>query len=329
MTDPAVSVSLDEVADDAVELIRTFRDNGSISFQDLPLERSRAAYLASCRANGLPSAEVGDVETLSCPVAGGEIAIRLYRPPGMLADAVLPLVLFVHGGGWVLGDLDTHDPICRTICRDTGLIVAAIDYRRAPEHPFPVPAEDCRQAVAWLADQAGVLNLDVSRAIVFGDSAGAGIATWLASPNALLPAALNICGQVLLYPVTDLSAEWPSYTRLTAGFPLTASSMRWFAGLYVAPGTDRTDPRLSPLLGAERRQPPLFIVTVGLDPLCDEGIAFAAAASRGGTHVEHHHMPRHAHGLFTSAGRIATGARLLHRACAFIEDIVPVSGGGR
>jgi acetyl esterase len=127
-----------------------------------------------------------------------------------------------------------------------------------------------------------------------------------------------ILGQVLLYPVTDLSRETSSYQLVKSGFPLTASSMRWFGNHYVPAGLDLADPRLSPLLTAERKQPPLFIVTVGHDPLSDEGIAYAGAAARGGTQVEHHHLPRHAHGLFTSAGKIQTGRELLQLASNFV-----------
>lgn len=311
-------IPLTEVADDAVDLIRAFRAKGGISFQDVPLAESRANYLASCKANGLPAEEVGGVATYAYPVEGASASIRLYRPRGAHAGDVLPLVVFIHGGGWVLGGLDTHDSLCRHICNATGSALAAIDYRLAPEHKFPVPLNDCRQALQWLASNAEALRIDIRRVVLVGDSAGGSLATVLANEGSRHPGEARIFGQVLLYPVTDLSRETPSYQRVQSGFPLTAGSMRWFGNHYMPAGLDLADLRLSPLLTAERKQPPLFIVTVGHDPLSDEGIAYAAAAARGGTRVEHHHLPRHAHGLFTSAGKIQTGRKLLQLASSFV-----------
>lgn len=319
----AYAVPLNEVAADAVDLVRAFRDNGEISFQDVPLAAARANYIKACAANGLPAQAVAEVYTLDYPVAGGSAALRVYRPTGTPAQAVTALVVFIHGGGWVIGDLDSHDGLCRALANQSAATVVAVEYRLAPEHRFPIPLQDCAEALRYIANHAEQLKVDPSRTLLAGDSAGGNMATVLANDPESQTLGLNIKGQVLFYPVTDLSASQPSYHRITRGFPLTANSMRWFREQYTGPLTDWREARLSPLLHAEgRRQPPLFILTVGHDPLADEGIAYAATAARAGTHVEHVHLPAHAHGLLTSAGKIATGQRVLTQAARFAAQIL-------
>ena len=160
-----------------------------------------------------------------------------------------PAVLFMHGGGWVIGNLDTHDAICRTLARESGAAVYAVDYRLAPEHPFPTPLDDCAAALRWLVDHAASLDVDVSRLGLAGDSAGGNLAAVLANTQVLLPRACIVRAQVLFYPVTDLRGETASYQRIVAGFPLTANSMHWFRDHYLRPGTSLDDarfPRFSP-----------------------------------------------------------------------------------
>ncbi|AVD90899.1 alpha/beta hydrolase [Pseudomonas sp. SWI44] len=314
---------LNEVAADAVDLVRAFRDNGEISFQDVPLAAARANYIKACAANGLPAQAVAEVYTLDYPVAGGSAALRVYRPAGTPAQAVTALVVFIHGGGWVIGDLDSHDGLCRALANQSAATVVAVEYRLAPEHRFPIPLQDCAEALRYIANHAEQLKVDPGRTLLAGDSAGGNMATVLANDPESQTLGLNIKGQVLFYPVTDLSASQPSYQRITRGFPLTANSMRWFRAQYTGPLTDWREAHLSPLLHAEgRRQPPLFILTVGHDPLADEGIAYAATAARAGTYVEHVHLPAHAHGLLTSAGKIATGQRVLTQAARFAAQIL-------
>ena len=320
------SIALDQVAADAVDLVRAFRANGEVSFQDVPLDDARANYLKICAANGVASEAVADVRTLEYAVAQGTAALRLYRPAGSAADAVTPWVLFIHGGGWVIGNLDSHDSLCRSLANQSGASVVAVDYRLAPEHRFPVPLDDCLAALRFLRDNASELRLDLDNAVVAGDSAGGNLATVLANHPAYQVEGVALKAQVLFYPVTDLTASHASYQRVTQGFSLTAKSMYWFREQYVPTGQDLSDARLSPLLHSEGRvQPDLFILTAGHDPLADEGIAYAAAAASAGTVVIHHHLPRHAHGVLTSAGKIETGRRLLTEAARFITDRVNVS----
>ncbi|WP_249674630.1 alpha/beta hydrolase [Pseudomonas abieticivorans] len=319
-------IALEQVAADAVDLVRAFRANGEVSFQDVPLAEARANYLKACAANGVAWQPVAEVHTLEYPVAQGTAALRLYRPAGSAGEAVTPWVLFIHGGGWVIGNLDSHDSLCRSLANQSGASVVAVDYRLAPEHRFPVPLDDCLAALRFVRDNASQLRLDLGNAVVAGDSAGGNMATVLANHPAYQVEGVAFKAQVLLYPVTDLTASHASYQRVTQGFPLTAKSMHWFREQYVPTGQDPSDARLSPLLHSEGRvQPDLFILTVGHDPLADEGIAYAGAAASAGTAVVHHHLPRHAHGVLTSAGKIETGRRLLAEAAQFITDRVKLS----
>ncbi|MFT4011829.1 MAG: alpha/beta hydrolase [Paracoccus sp. (in: a-proteobacteria)] len=316
MTDSNSRVPLEEVAGDLRPLIAAFRAAGEISFQDVPLEQSRANYRAGCAANGLPPEEVALVRDHPVPVAGSTITLREYRPA--TGDEPLAAVFFVHGGGWVIGDLETHDRICRFIAAKSGLAVFAVDYRLAPEFPFPVPLQDCAEALGWLVANAARLKIRADAIRGVGDSAGGNLVAVLAADPALRPAGFDFSALALLYPVTDLRARTASYRRIAAGFPLTRAGMEWFAGHYLPPGTDQSDPRVSPLLGPMPTASPLFIVSCGLDPLSDEGIAYAHAAGLAGLRVEHHHLPGHAHGLFTSAGKIATGKGMTQRLADFL-----------
>lgn len=322
---PLDIIPLGDVAADQMDLISTFRKAGSLSFQDVPLQQSRASYVAACTANGLPREELEEVQDIDCAVQDGTITLRLYRPgrhtPG-------PAMVFIHGGGWVIGNLESHDRICRYLAKRSGLTLIAVDYRLAPEHRFPVPLEDCREALAFIRDNAVALGVEPHKIVVVGDSAGANLATVLANQPSCSVAGTRVIGQVLLYPVTDLAAESRSYGEIRAGFPLTANSMRWFADQYLKSGTDPTDPRISPARFSDGRGPfpPAFVVSLGLDPLGEEGIAYAAFLARRGTRVEHHHLPGHAHGIFTAAGRITTGRTLLDRAMDFVSALEPARG---
>lgn len=323
---PLDIIPLVDVAPDQRELINAFREAGSVSFQDVLLQKARANYVASCAANGLPPEELEEVRDIDCAVQDGTITLRLYRPGRNRTPG--PAMMFVHGGGWVIGNLDSHDRICRYLAKRSGMTLISVDYRLAPEHRFPVPLEDCRDALAFIRDNASALGIEPRNIVLVGDSAGANLATVLANQPSCSVPGTRVIGQVLLYPVTDLAAESRSYGEITAGFPLTANSMRWFADQYLEPGTDPTDPRISParFSGVRGSFPPAFVVSLGHDPLGEEGIAYAAFLARCGTRVEHHHLPGHAHGIFTSAGRITTGHTLLDRAVDFVLALEPAHG---
>lgn len=314
----AAVIPLEQVAADARPLIAAFRDAGSVSFQDVGLETSRDNYLASCRANG--PVHPGAVESVDRTIAG--VPCRVYSP-AEAADSPATLV-FLHGGGWVVGDLDTHDALCRYLAAGSGYRIVAVHYRLAPEHPYPAAHDDA------LAVAAAVLSADGEFAdgpvLIAGDSAGGNLAAWVARAAARGDFERSPVGQVLLYPVTDLTLSSRSYEQITAGFPLTAASMGWFADHYAPEVEQRDEPALSPALHPlDTAQTRAFVVTVGLDPLADEGILYAGMLASAGTRVEHHHLPRHTHGLITSSGRIATGSQFLDRAVGFMRECVEAS----
>jgi acetyl esterase len=304
---------------DVRPLVEAFRSAGAVSFQNLPVPDSRAAYQLSCARNGLPRAAVESVENRVIPTQGASVPIRVYRAKGTRADDALPCMLFIHGGGWVIGDLETHDGICRHLANATGGSVIAVDYRRSPEHKHPIPLQDCADVLSALPEIGRELGVDPKRIALAGDSAGANMAAVLAlrSRNGELP---SVSGQVLFYPVTDLASESASYARVTDGVPLTAGSMRWFRDHYLTPDHDATDWNISPLrVNTLAGSPPAFVVTVGHDPLSDEGAAYANRLALDGVQTTHHHLPHHMHGLLTSARVVSTAGPLLSDAAAFIR----------
>jgi acetyl esterase len=321
-TIPVVSPAapLDEFDPEVRPLVRNFRDNGSISFQDLPVDASRVAYRLSCAKNGLPPAETASVRDVSIESEERSIPVRLYRPLGSEPDHPLPCMMFIHGGGWVLGDLDTHDGICRFLANKTGGTVASVEYRLSPEHKYPAPLLDCSAVLSALVDQADDFGIDSRRIALAGDSAGANLAAVLAlmSRDGTLPA---ITSQVLLYPVVDLAAESSSYPRVSEGVPLTARSMRWFKEQYLEHDTEPSFWMISPLRTKDLTgSAAAFIVTVGHDPLCDEGIGYASRLATAGVRVNHHHLPEHMHGLFTSGGIVSAAEPLLGSAAEFVRS---------
>lgn len=235
-----------------------------------------------------PDVHAAHIEPITIPGPAGTIPARHYRPAD---DDPAPLLVFFHGGGFVFGDLETHDSACRLICRDAGVHVLAIDYRLAPEHKAPAAAEDAYAAYLWAREHAAELGADPDRIAVGGDSAGgclAAVVTRLArDAGAPLPAL-----QWLIYPVTDMRGGTTSRTLFADGFLLTKRNMDWFEGAYVdGSGIDVTDPRVSPLLADDLTGlSPALVVTAGFDPLRDEGEQYADKLRAAGVTVDARRM---------------------------------------
>ena len=229
-----------------------------------------------------------DVRNTSIPGPAGSIPVRHYAPADRVGDRPAPLLVFFHGGGFVVGDLDTHDELCRLLCRDAGVHVLAIDYRLAPEHPAPAAIEDCYAAYRWALAHAAELGADPARVAVGGDSAGgnlSAVTSQLARNDGIAPP----CLQLLLYPVTDFANDTRSKTLFADGYFLTKSDMDFFRDHYLAGSTlDTADPRISPLLADDLSGlPPAIVLTGGFDPLRDEGNAYAEALAAAGVPVDH------------------------------------------
>jgi len=269
-------------------------------------DRARAQALA---AAGRATA-VGAVAELVVDGGAGALRARHYAPPEPLGEE--PLIVFFHGGGWVIGDLDTHDEPCRMICRHAGVHVLSVDYRLAPEHPFPAAVEDALAATRWALGHARELGADPARVGVAGDSAGGNLAAVTARTLAREDGAA-LALQALIYPGTDFVAPTRSQQLFGRGFFLTQEAMDWFRGHYIPDGVDPADPRLSPLRAGDLQQlAPALVLTAAFDPLRDEGEAYADALARAGNRVVLRRFPGLIHGFinFTAVNRAAREATI-------------------
>ena len=235
-------------------------------------------------------AEVRDLQA-------GAVPLRLYRPRA--SGEALPVLLYLHGGGWTIGDLDTHDVLCRQLAREADCAVVAVDYRMGPERRFPAAVDDCVEAFRWVLAQAPDLHLDPRRTAVGGDSAGGNLAAALCLVQR--DAGQPLPGfQLLIYPATDMRAVAPSHTTNGQGYMLTNDSIAWYRGNYIADAAQWTDWRASPLLAASHAGlPPALVLTAGFDPLRDEGLQYANALSAAGVPTQYVCFERQIHGFIT------------------------------
>ena len=243
------------------------------------------------------------------------VAMRLVRPVGVADDVALPVLVYFHGGGWVIGDLDTHDVLCRSLAAGAGCAVLAVDYRLGPEHRFPAAVDDCVAALRFVQTEAAALGVDPARIAVGGDSAGGNLAAvvCLAQREAGLPLPMF---QLLIYPATDQRAVAPSHTHNGQGYLLTADSMAYYRGHYIADAAQWADWRASPLLAASHAGlPPALVLTAGYDPLRDEGRQYADALSAAGVPTQYICFERQIHGFITM-GRLIDEANTAVDLCA-------------
>lgn len=243
----------------------------------------------------------------------GEIPVRHYRPIGSEPGEALPALVYFHGGGWTIGDLDTHDVPCRELANLGRCAVVSVDYRLAPEHRFPAAVEDAIAATRWAHANAAALGIDASRIAVGGDSAGGNLAavTAIALRDAGGP---PLAMQVLIYPATDMAADMPSHFELAEGHMLTRDAILWFKGNYLRGPEDERDWRASPLRAADLSGlPPAYIVTAGFDPLRDEGQAYAEALEAAGVAVTYECFEGMIHGFITMGGVLAAAHHALYR----------------
>lgn len=247
------------------------------------------------------AAALAQVACVADETLANSIPARVYRPA---AEAPVPTVVYLHGGGFVIGDLDTHDGVCRRLCRDTGAVVVSVDYPLAPEHHFPAAVEAAFAALTRVAERLDGYGADPTRLAIGGDSAGANLAAVCTQLARTEGPALK--AQLLVYPNVDLLGEYRSRSENAEGYFLTLADMQWFAEQYL--GTTESDPRLpelardprlSPLLAESLAGlPPAVVVTAEYDPLRDEGNAYAAALERAGVPVHHKEMPGLIHGFY-------------------------------
>jgi len=278
-----------------------------------PVDEQRAAMRASAAiAAGVPI-PVGPVSELTLDGAEGPLAARHYAPPS--GSPIRPLLVFFHGGGWVVGDLDTHDQPCRLLAKFADVHVLSVDYRLAPEHPYPAAVNDSVAAFAWAVAHAAELGADPTKVAVGGDSAGGNLAAVVSQVTRDSGTAMPVA-QLLLYPGTDASVDRPSKNLFADGFFLTRTAMDWYWDTYSA-GGDRTDPKLSPLCASNLEGlPPAILTTAAFDPLRDEGEAYADALRAAGVTVVLRRAPGLVHGYFSMTG--------IHRAS--LDESLAVAG---
>jgi acetyl esterase len=302
---------IDPFAQRVIDLIK---EAGRPPYETLDPDMARQFYRAARHVLQPDPAPVAAVRDLTAPGPGGPIKLRLYRGAGTRAGEALPALIYLHGGGWVIGDLETHDGVCRAIANAARCAVISVDYRLAPEHKFPAAVDDGIAATSWLAEQAEAIGIDPAKLAIGGDSAGATLAA-VACLAARDRGAPRLRLQILIYPATDLAMTHASHRRFTSGLPLTHGTMAWFRDLYLREAADREDWRASPLRAPDLRAlPPAFLLTAGFDPLCDEGDDYARRLREAGVAVVHRRYAQQIHGFLTM-GRIIPAA---HEAIAEI-----------
>ena len=301
MLDPQAQALIQLMVDRQVPLVHT----------QTP-EQARASYRERRTFTQPDAPDVAQVQTLSAPGPHGAVPLRLYRP-FVASDALL---VYFHGGGWTIGDLDTHDVLCRQLCLASGCAVMSVDYRLGPEQRFPAAVDDCLAAVHFAQDQAEIMGFKPQRIAVGGDSAGGNLAAVVAIllRDEGRPAAF----QLLIYPATDMRAIAPSHISNGQGYLLTRQSIAYYRRHYIGDEAQWFDWRASPLLASNLSGlPSALVLTAGFDPLRDEGRLYADAMSLEGTRVQYVCFERQVHGFITM-GRVIDEARSAVALCAAV-----------
>jgi acetyl esterase len=285
---------------DAAAVFKAFQEAGRPPYETVSPAEARELYLKGRVVTNPEPPELKSVQPLAIPSPTGSIPSRIYMPMKLRqANGLAPCLVFFHGGGWVIGDLDSHDVVCRKLADEGQLILISIDYRLAPEHKFPAAVDDAIAATEWIAANAKQLGIDAARLMVSGDSAGGNLAAVVAisARDGNGPA---IAGQVLIYPAVDFAMTHPSHSEPETSILLTHSVIRWFRDHYLNGAADVDDWRASParaktLVGL----PPAYVLTAGADPLRDEGDEYARRLEEAGVAVTHRTFPGQFHGFFT------------------------------
>lgn len=301
--DPKVQAILEDIA-----------QQGGPALETLPIDQARKLAREGLRPYQGQPEPVAKIEEYTIPPL-----VRIYTPE---APAPRPALVYFHGGGWVVCDLDTHDVVCTAICRAAGAVVVSVDYRLAPEHPFPAAVDDCYAATDWVVESAGWLGIDPNRIAVGGDSAGGNLGAVIAL-KARDEKRPRIAAQVLVYPVTNLaSLETASYQEFAEEHHLTASEMRWFRDSYLANPHDGLHPYASPLLAPDPTGlPPALVITAECDVLRDEGEAYARRLEQAGVPVTAKRYSGMIHPFFSMLGALPQSRDAINRIAAFLNSL--------
>jgi acetyl esterase len=301
------------------ELFEQMPHLANAQFWRMTPEEARAEYARLAALANPTAPSIGKIEDIEAPGPAGPIALRLYTPVAGPGTA-LPAIVFFHGGGFVVGDLDSHDALCRTLANESGCRLIAVDYRLAPENPFPAAVEDCFAAVSWVGANASDIGADPNRIAVAGDSAGGNLAAvmcHLARPKT----EPLIDFQLLIYPSTSFRHDSPSVMTFGSGYVLNQATIEWSVSHYIPKDADRGDIRLSPIAAPDLKGlPPAYIVTAGFDPLHDEGAAYADKLKAAGVPVTHVDYPTMVHGFCNMQGVLPLAAEAVAAAGRAVKD---------
>jgi acetyl esterase len=306
---------------DAAAVYKAFLDAGRPPYETLTPPQARGDYLAARPATNPEPPELQSVAPLSIPAPHGAIPARVYRPMKLRdRDGLAPCLVFFHGGGFVIGNLDSHDVVCRKLAHEGELVVISVDYRLAPEHKFPAAVDDAITATAWISDNASTLGIDAARLCVGGDSAGGN----LAAVTALMARDRNgpeLAGQLLLYPVIAPDFDTESYRLFGRGYYNPKPAMQWYWDCYVPSADDRLHPYAAPLRADLVGMPHAVLVIAGHDPLRDEGLSFGAALEAAGVPIVQLRYDGGIHGFMTMP-MLDLAHRARKDACAALADLL-------
>ncbi len=281
------------------------------------VEEGRAAYAAMPPLVDAEPEKLSVIRDLSCTGPAGDIPLRLYD--ARESRGAGPVMVFFHGGGFVIGDLESHHSICSYFAKQLDIPVIAVDYRLAPEHPFPAAPDDCEAAARWVASNGAALGLDITGLALCGDSAGGNLTISTTQALVANPAAASVIAQFALYPATDRSANEGSMQQFADGYLLTANTMDWFYSHYKP---IIGDPRHDVILGQHKDMPPTLVFTAGLDPLRDQGRAYAAALKDNGVRVVQDEADGNLHGFICLRKGIPSSVQDVERMTGHMRSLL-------
>jgi len=300
---------------DAAAVYKAFQEAGRPAYETLTAPEAREYYLNARFVSNPEPPQLESDKPLSIPAPHGTLPARIYTPKTLRkTNGFAPCLVFFHGGGWVIGNLDSHDVVCRMLADQGELIVISVDYRLAPEHKFPAAADDAITATKWVAANAKQLGIDAAQLLVGGDSAGGNLAAVvaLAARDGDGP---KLAGQVLIYPATDFAMKHSSHSEPETSILLTHSVIKWFSNHYLNGADDIDHWKASPARAKTLAGlPPAYVLTAGADPLRDEGTEYAARLKEAGVAMTYRHFPGQFHGFFTMG-------KLLQQANVAVSEI--------
>lgn len=298
--------------------------DGPTIFDTRDPEEARRLIAAGTAILVPPTPPLRSVEDRTVPGAEAEVPVRIYTPEMEAVSGGLPVLIFLHGGGWVFGDIDTHDAMCRVLADAARCLTVSVDYRLAPEHKFPAALEDCLAVLDWTVAHAGEIGGDASRIAIGGDSAGGNLAA-AACQVARDKGGPPILFQVLIYPALDFTADMTSPRSNAAGYGLSDESIAWMRDCYLNDPFDATDPRASPAMARDLSGlPPALVQTAEYDPLHDEGLAYAEALNAAGVIARHIDYPGMIHGFMRMGAKIDDAAKALDDAAEVLRRVFEV-----